>query len=231
MGGQRQTEHGANDGAGRCDQRHRQGQAQIGEVTPQQTGASGQRARKGHQQTSASHKVEVEGEKTAYQRHKQNAAAHTGHNGNHAEDKTEEQQGQRPVPPRMVVYGRCFERLRSSRSGFGGRGLHGGIGGSHSHKRRGLGLSGIFSLRRYGGLSSRMGLSGLRRHRAGKPQTQCHGQQNELHHRILSPALQGSLEIKSHCFPLAAFCRRKFIYGQPKVGWKGVGCYQENPDL
>ena len=63
MGGQSQTEHCANDCAGRSDQRHRQSQAQVCEVTPQQTGTSCKCARKRHQQARASHEVEVEGGK------------------------------------------------------------------------------------------------------------------------------------------------------------------------
>ena len=221
MGGQRKTKHGTHNGAGRGNQRHRQGQTQIGKVTAQKTGAGSKRARKGHHQASTAHKVEVEGEKTAHQRHKQHAAAHASHNGDDTKNKAEEQQSQRPVPPRVVVDDGSLKTL-SSGLGGGGSSLHRSFSACHCHNCRGL-LGGGIRLCAHGSRGSRRRLVSLRRNRASKPQTQCHGQQNELYHRILCPAVRGSLEIKSHFFPLAAFCRRKFIYGQHKLGWKGGG--------
>ena len=123
MGGQGQTKHGAHNGAGRGNQRHGQGQAQVGKVTAQKTGPGSKRARKGHHQASTAHKVEVEGEKPAHQRHKQHAAAHASHNGDDAKNKTEEQQGHRPVPPGVIVDDRSLKHLDSG-LGCGGRSLH-----------------------------------------------------------------------------------------------------------
>ena len=120
IGGQSQTEQRAHDGTGGGNERHGQGQTQIGEITPQQTGTGSQSARQSHQQTGAAHKVKMEGEEAAYQRHEEHAAAHAGHNGDDAENEAEEQQRHGPEPPRMII------RVHGFHVGRGGRGLHRG---------------------------------------------------------------------------------------------------------
>ena len=103
IGGQGQTYHGADYGAARSDQGHRDGQPQARQTGTQQSRTGGQRTGKGDEQTGPPDEVEMERKEAADDRHKQHAAAYTAQHGNDPHDKGHHQQDYRPVPPGAAV--------------------------------------------------------------------------------------------------------------------------------
>ena len=62
-------------------------------------GPGSKRAGEGHQQTGASHEIDIERKKSAHDRHEQHAAADAAEHRQDAEDEGHDEQSQRPDPP------------------------------------------------------------------------------------------------------------------------------------
>ena len=99
VGGQGQSDHGADDGAGRGDEGHGHGQAEAGQVHPQEPGPGGQSAAEGHQKTGAPDEVQVEGEEPADDGDEEDAAPHPSEDGQDPHDERHDEENQRPNPP------------------------------------------------------------------------------------------------------------------------------------
>ena len=63
----------------------------------------------------------MEGEEARNERHKEHAAADTGHDGDNAEHEAEHEQASGPEPPRMIVH--LITRVRIGGSRLGGLSL------------------------------------------------------------------------------------------------------------
>lgn len=66
-------DHGPHDGRRRGNQRHGEGQTEVGEISPEKLRPRRQRPRKGHEKPSRPHKVQVKREKSADDGHEESA--------------------------------------------------------------------------------------------------------------------------------------------------------------